>query len=267
MNSERSWPYRREKTLKSHISVFSWQEWTADLFWGNDLLKLQPCLCISNRSSSVIQCEKPFGHRRHFCLSCYCLPSTRGFHLKIERTMCCHTSPFQQSFQTSLSGGSDERVGLWSGYHWGTGMFSEALGLTTRGQSRQVEAPVCHPVPKVVPAPLLGLCKAVVVLPTGLFFCVSTSWCHARTVEKIKQVACGSWEIDTFFWTKERFVFLMFKHYPTYSDEGEEELYWGQSVNNGNGLWQSIKVTRMETILFSDIVRVSSAHNLCTVLM
>lgn len=59
-------------------------------------------------------------------------------------------------------------------------MFSEALGWTAGGQGRQVEAPVCHPVAAVVPAHLLQLCKATVVLPTGLFFCVSTNWCHSK---------------------------------------------------------------------------------------
>lgn len=56
-------------------------------------------------------------------------------------------------------------------------MFSEVLEWTTGGQGGQAESPLCHPVAKVVPAHLLGLCKAMVVLPTGLFFCLSTDRC------------------------------------------------------------------------------------------
>lgn len=265
MNSEKSWPYRKEKLWKVTLVVFLGKN---ELHTSSEGMSCSSCnpVLVSQTGLAHSLRENPFGHRRHFCLSCYCLPSTRGFHPKIEKAMCCHTTPLQQSFQTSLSGGSGEHVGLWSGIHWGTGMFSEALGWTTGGQGRQVEAPVCHPVPKLVPAHLLELCKATVVLPTGLFFCVSNNWCHSQTVKKIKQAAYGSWETYTFCSTKERFVFLpsIIPHIQTRERKNlrtiSKQWKWTMAAYN-------IKETRMVTILFSDMVRDSSAYKLCTVLM
>lgn len=71
-------------------------------------------------------------------------------------------------------------------------MFSEALGVDSWRAVWATGGTDCTPVAKLVPAHLLELCEAMVVLPLGLFFYVSTNWYHSETVKKIKQLDCGS---------------------------------------------------------------------------
>ena len=71
-------------------------------------------------------------------------------------------------------------------------MFSEALGVGSWRAGWATGGTDCTSVAKLVLAHLLELCEAMVVLPVGLFFCVSTNWCHSETVKKIKQLGCGS---------------------------------------------------------------------------
>jgi len=71
-------------------------------------------------------------------------------------------------------------------------MFSEAFGVDSWRAGWAIGGTDCNPVAKLVPAQLLELCEAVVVLPMGLFFCVGTNWCHSETMKQIKQFDCGS---------------------------------------------------------------------------
>lgn len=87
-------------------------------------------------------------------------------------------------------------------------MFSEALGVDSWRAGWVTGGTIYTPVAKLVPAHLLELREAVVVLPMGLFFCVSTNWCHSKTVKEIKQLDCGRGGTSKDCGTKGRFVFL-----------------------------------------------------------
>lgn len=70
-------------------------------------------------------------------------------------------------------------------------MFSEALGVDSWRAGWATGGTDHTPVAKLVSAHLLELCEATVVLLMGLLFCVSTNWCHSKTVKEIKQLDCS----------------------------------------------------------------------------
>lgn len=89
-------------------------------------------------------------------------------------------------------------------------MFSEVLRVDSWRAGWATGGTNCTPVAKLVPAHLLELCEAMVVLPMGLFFCVSTNWCHLETVKKIKELDCSL--------LNQRKICIPTKHYSITSD-------------------------------------------------